>query len=150
MAAVTADAGKMTMAPDPKAQLTTGAWQVGQISYVDEVAKQVYFTGRGRDGFLYYPKLYRVGYEELGDADFSSFASMIRAFPDLIRLGAFSNLWSFTKRFFRDRRVRQAFSLQPLLVGGNPLTTTSIYGLIHAMERRGGIWFSKGGTAELV
>ena len=95
-------------------------------------------------------QLYRVGYEELGDADFSSFASMIRAFPDLIRLGAFSNLWSFTKRFFRDRRVRQAFSLQPLLVGGNPLTTTSIYGLIHAMERRGGIWFSKGGTAELV
>jgi len=66
VAAVTADAGKMTMAPDPKAQLTTGAWQVGQISYVDEVAKQVYFTGRGRDGFLYYPKLYRVGYDGAG------------------------------------------------------------------------------------
>jgi len=46
--------------------------------------------------------------------------------------------------------VRQAFSLQPLLVGGNPLTTTAIYGLIHAMERRGGIWFAKGGTGQLI
>ena len=55
--------GSMSLAPEPKAQLTTGAWQVGQVSWVDEVARQVYFTGRGRDGFLYYPKLYRVGYD---------------------------------------------------------------------------------------
>jgi len=58
--------GGAATAPAPKAQLTTGAWQVGQISYVDEVAKQVYFTGRGRDGFLYYPKLYRVGFDGTG------------------------------------------------------------------------------------
>lgn len=58
--------GGMSMAPEPKAQLTSGAWQVGRISYVDEVAKQVYFTGRGRDGFLYYPKLYRTGYDGQG------------------------------------------------------------------------------------
>jgi dipeptidyl aminopeptidase/acylaminoacyl peptidase len=58
--------GKFTQAPDPRSQLTTGAWQIGQISYVDEVARQVYFTGRGRDGFLYYPKLYRVGYDGTG------------------------------------------------------------------------------------
>ncbi len=61
-----ADGGGMSMAPAPKAQLTTGAWQVGQISYVDDVAKQVYFTGRGRDGFVYYPKLYRVGFDGTG------------------------------------------------------------------------------------
>jgi len=58
--------GTLSQAPEPKAQLTSGAWQVGQISYVDEVAKQVYFTGRGRDGFLYYPKLYRAGYDGQG------------------------------------------------------------------------------------
>ncbi len=95
-------------------------------------------------------ELYRVGYEELGDADFSSFSSMLKAFPHLVRLGAFRSLWSHTGRYFRDRRIRQAFSLQPLLVGGNPLTTTAIYGLIHAMERKGGIWFAKGGTGRLV
>ncbi|MBK9411175.1 MAG: DPP IV N-terminal domain-containing protein [Gemmatimonadetes bacterium] len=58
--------GGMSLAPEPKAQLTSGPWQVGQISYVDETAKQVYFTGRGRDGFLYYPKLYRTSYDGAG------------------------------------------------------------------------------------
>jgi dipeptidyl aminopeptidase/acylaminoacyl peptidase len=57
--------GSFSMAPEPKAQLTTGAWQVGRISYVDETAKQIYFTARGREAntFLYYPKLYRMGYD---------------------------------------------------------------------------------------
>lgn len=95
-------------------------------------------------------RLYTVGYEKLGAADFSSFWSMLRAFPHLLRLGGFRSLWSHTARYFRDKRVRQAFSLQPLLVGGNPLSTTAIYGLIHAMERRGGIWFAKGGTSKLI
>ena len=58
--------GGMTIAPAPKAQLTSGAWQIGQISYVDETAKRVYFTGRGRDGFLYYAKLYRTNYDGTG------------------------------------------------------------------------------------
>ncbi len=57
--------GSISMAPEPKAQLTNGAWQVGRISYVDETAKQIYFTARGREAntFLYYPKLYRMGYD---------------------------------------------------------------------------------------
>jgi dipeptidyl aminopeptidase/acylaminoacyl peptidase len=52
--------------PEPQLQLTSGDWQVGQISHVDEAAKQVYFTARGRDGFLYYPKLYRVNFDGTG------------------------------------------------------------------------------------
>jgi phytoene desaturase len=95
-------------------------------------------------------ELYRIGYEKLGSEDFSQFRSMIRAIPNLFRLGCFRSLWSHSARYFTDRRVRQAFSMQPLLVGGNPLTTTAIYGLIHAMERKGGIWFCAGGTRKLV
>jgi phytoene desaturase len=95
-------------------------------------------------------ELYRVGYEELGDADFSRISAMFKMVPSLLKLGGFSTLWRHTAKYFSDRRVRQAFSLQPLLVGGNPLTTTSIYGLIHAMERNGGIWFARGGTSSLI
>jgi phytoene desaturase len=95
-------------------------------------------------------ELYRVGYEELGAFDFSGVLSMARVFPALFKLGGFRSLWRHTGRYFEDDRVRQAFSLQTLLVGGNPLTTTAIYGLIHAMERRGGIWFAKGGTGRLI
>ncbi|MGQ0537847.1 MAG: DPP IV N-terminal domain-containing protein [Gemmatimonadaceae bacterium] len=60
--------GGISMAPEPKAQLTSGAWQVGRISHVDEAAKQIYFTARGREGngFLYYPRLYRMGYDGTG------------------------------------------------------------------------------------
>src|SRR4051794_24322490 len=51
-----------------KNQMTSGAWSVGAIQYVDEIAKQVYFTARGREPgqFIYYPKLYRVGYDGSG------------------------------------------------------------------------------------
>jgi phytoene desaturase len=94
--------------------------------------------------------LYKVGYEQLGDADFTHISSMFPTIPQLLRLGAFRSLWRHTARYFKDKRVRQAFSLQTLLVGGNPTTTTAIYALIHAMERKGGIWFSKGGTGELI
>lgn len=94
--------------------------------------------------------LYRVGYEELGDADFTRVSSMFRTIPQLLKLGAFRSLWSHTARYFKDKRVRQAFSLQTLLVGGNPITTTAIYALIHAMERKGGIWFAEGGTGNLI
>uniref|UniRef100_UPI0025E2A221 phytoene desaturase family protein n=1 Tax=uncultured Sphingomonas sp. TaxID=158754 RepID=UPI0025E2A221 len=37
-----------------------------------------------------------------------------------------------------------------LLVGGNPLTCSSIYALIHKLERDGGVWFAKGGTNKLI
>jgi dipeptidyl aminopeptidase/acylaminoacyl peptidase len=59
--------GGMSNVPTPKAQLTTGAFQVGQIAYVDEVGKQIYFTARGREpGYLYYARLYRMGYDGSG------------------------------------------------------------------------------------
>ncbi|MDC1349278.1 phytoene desaturase family protein, partial [Amylibacter sp.] len=46
--------------------------------------------------------------------------------------------------------LRQAFSIHPLLVGGNPFSTTSIYALIHYLERRWGVFFAMGGTGKLV
>jgi phytoene desaturase len=116
--------------------------EIANLSPVDASAYRRFFD--------HSQKLYEVGYEQLGAADFSDFKSMLRMLPKLFRLGGFTTLWRHTGRFFSDPRVRQAFSLQPLLVGGNPLDTTSIYGLIHAMERKGGIWCAKGGTGALV
>ena len=40
--------------------------------------------------------------------------------------------------------------MHPLLVGGNPYSTTSIYALIHYLERKWGIHFIMGGTTALV
>ena len=40
--------------------------------------------------------------------------------------------------------------MHPLLVGGNPFTTTSIYGLILYLEKKWGIHYSMGGTGQIV
>ncbi|MEM8711335.1 MAG: phytoene desaturase family protein, partial [Planctomycetota bacterium] len=50
----------------------------------------------------------------------------------------------------QNEQLRQAFCIQPLLVGGNPFDTTSIYALIHFLERRWGVHFPMGGTGALV
>lgn len=125
------------------------------VSTVEEQERQIARISpddarRYRDYLAHTEKLYEVGYETLGDADFTSFSSMLKVVPELFKLGAFRSLWQHTAQYFKDPRIRQAFSLQTLLVGGNPVTTTAIYALIHAMERKGGIWFTQGGTGKLI
>jgi len=59
-------------------------------------------------------------------------------------------VYSIVKRFIHDPQLRQALSYHTLLVGGNPFTASSIYTLIHALERKWGVFFAKGGTHALV
>lgn len=106
---------------------------------------------QGYRRFLAYSRdVYREGYEKLGAVPFLHFSDMIRAAPQLARLQAWRSVHSMVARHIRDERLRQAFSFHTLLVGGNPFTTSSIYALIHALERKGGVWFAKGGTGALV
>lgn len=51
-----------------KNQVTTGPWAVGAIQYVDETAKQIYFTARGREPgrLAYYAALYRANFDGTG------------------------------------------------------------------------------------
>jgi phytoene desaturase len=81
---------------------------------------------------------------------FLSFRSMVQAGPQLARLQAWRSVYSMVSRFIQHERLRQVFSFHSLLVGGNPFATSSIYTLIHALERRWGVWFPKGGTGALV
>ena len=101
--------------------------------------------------FLKYSEdLYREGYEKLGTVPFLNFWSMVKAAPQLVRLEAQRSVYSKVAQFIKDEQLRQAFSFHSLLVGGNPFETSSIYALIHALERKGGVWFAKGGTGALV
>jgi phytoene desaturase len=101
--------------------------------------------------FLTYSEdLYREGYEKLGTVPFLNFWSMVKVAPQLMRLESHRSVYSKVSQFIRDDQLRQAFSFHSLLVGGNPFRTSSIYGLIHALERKGGVWFAKGGTGALI
>ncbi|GLC28024.1 phytoene desaturase [Roseisolibacter agri] len=84
------------------------------------------------------------------DKPFLKLRDMLRVLPDLVRLRADRSVASYVARHIRDERLRQVFSFHPLLVGGNPFQTTSIYTLIHTLEQRWGVWFAMGGTGALV
>ncbi len=101
--------------------------------------------------FLAYSRaVFQEGYVKLGTVPFLSFRSMVQAGPQLARLGAWRSVYDVVARFIRDEHLRQAFSFHSLLVGGNPFATSSIYALIHALERQWGVWFPRGGTGALV
>ena len=94
--------------------------------------------------------VYAEGYEKLGAVPFLDFKSMLRAAPQLARYQAWRSVYSIVSGFVRNEKLRQALSFHSLLVGGNPMTTSAIYALIHKLERDGGVWFAKGGTNRLV
>lgn len=98
----------------------------------------------------YSADLYREGYEKLGTVPFLNVGSMLKVAPQLLRLESYRSVYSKVSQFIQDEQLRQAFSFHSLLVGGNPFDTSSIYALIHALERKGGVWFAKGGTGALI
>jgi phytoene desaturase len=75
---------------------------------------------------------------------------MLRALPAMVRLESFRSVHAMVARYIRDERLRQAFTFETLLVGGNPFRTTSIYLLIHWLERRWGVYYARGGTGAIV
>ena len=103
-----------------------------------------------RDFLAYSKRVYHEGYEKLGTTAFLNFGQMVRAAPALMATNAYKSVYAKVAEFIEDEHLRIAFSFQPLLVGGNPFEASSIYALIHALEREGGVWFAKGGTNALI
>ena len=95
-------------------------------------------------------KIFAVGFEELADKPFHSLGTMIGLMPSLVALGGYRSVWQLVTKYIRHPWLQRAFSVSPLLVGGNPFDTTSIYSLIHYLERKWGIQFAMGGTGSLV
>ncbi|SFS04104.1 phytoene desaturase [Sphingomonas jatrophae] len=116
-----------------------------------EIAKLDPADVEGYDRFLDYSAgVYREGYEKLGHVAFLDFASMIKAAPALAKYQAWRSVYSMVSSFVRSPKLREALSFHTLLVGGNPMTTSAIYALIHKLEKDGGVWFARGGTNALV
>ena len=105
----------------------------------------------GYRAFLKYSEgVWREGYLKLGTKAFQSFADMVRAAPALVRYQAWRSVYSIVAKFITEQHLREAFSFHTLLVGGNPMTCSAIYALIHKLERDGGVWFARGGTNRLI
>ena len=106
---------------------------------------------RGYERFLEASALlYEIGFDQLLSVSFDSFAKMFRVLPDLIRSQFYRSVYSLVSKYIQNEQLRQVFSFHPLLVGGNPYTTTAVYALIAQLERRHGVHFAMGGTGSLV
>jgi phytoene desaturase len=94
--------------------------------------------------------IFQKGFVELADRPFLKFGDMLKIAPDLIRLQSYKTVYQFAAGYVRDPMLRRVFSFHPLLVGGNPFQTTSIYALIHHLERRWGVHYAIGGTGAII
>ncbi|HRI63336.1 MAG TPA: phytoene desaturase [Polyangium sp.] len=95
-------------------------------------------------------RIFRVGFEQLAHVPFGSFWDMAKIVPDMMKLESYRSVYGLVAKHVEDERLRQVMSFHPLLVGGNPFSTTSIYTLIAFLERKWGVHFPIGGTGALV
>lgn len=94
--------------------------------------------------------IFQKGFVELADRPFLNFTDMLKIAPDLARLHCYRTVSGFVAQYIKDSLLRKVFSFHPLLVGGNPFQTTSIYALIHTLEREWGVHYAMGGTGAIV
>ncbi|REJ79149.1 MAG: phytoene desaturase [Acidobacteria bacterium] len=133
-------------------------WEDGSVFHYNDDKERLRseilkFDPDGLPGYERFAKeledIYKVGFD-LIDQPFLSVWDMVKVLPQMMRLRSDRSVYGFSARYFKDERLKQAFSFHPLLIGGNPFTATSIYAMIHELEQKFGVWFAMGGTGALV
>ncbi|MDC3342324.1 phytoene desaturase family protein [Candidatus Pelagibacter sp.] len=116
--------------------------QIGELSQEDVQGyeKLVNFT----------KKIFDKGFTELADVPFDKPFVMLQQLPTLLKLKSYKSVYSLVSSYIKNEKLRRMLSMHPLLVGGNPFTTTSIYGLILYLEKKWGIHYSMGGTGNII
>ena len=95
-------------------------------------------------------KIFDKGFTDLSDRPFNNFIFMLKQIPALLKLKSYKSVYGLVSSYISNEKLRRVFSMHPLLVGGNPFTTTSIYTLILFLEKKWGIHYSMGGTGNVV
>ena len=95
-------------------------------------------------------KIFNKGFTDLSDKPFNNLSFMLKQIPSLLKLKSYKSVYELVSSYISNEKLRRVFSMHPLLVGGNPFTTTSIYTLILFLEKKWGIHYSMGGTGEVV
>ncbi len=95
-------------------------------------------------------KIFDKGFTDLSDKPFDNLSFMLKQIPALLNLKSYKSVYGLVSSYISNEKLRRVFSMHPLLVGGNPFTTTSIYTLILFLEKKWGIHYSMGGTGSVV
>lgn len=92
----------------------------------------------------------QAAYARLGHEPMLDLKSMLKAAPTFARYQAWRSVHGIVSSHVRHPKLREALSFAALLAGGNPMTASAVYALIHRLEKDGGVWWAKGGTNRLV
>ena len=95
-------------------------------------------------------RIFNKGFTDLSDKPFNNLTFMLKQVPSLLSLKSYKSVYKLVSNYITNEKLRRVFSMHPLLVGGNPFTTTSIYTLILFLEKKWGIHYSMGGTGSVV
>jgi len=118
---------------------------------LDQIDK---FNPADREGYQSFMKttkrIFEKGFVELADKPFLKFTDMLRVAPDLIKMQSYLSVYRYVSQYVKDDFLRRVFSFHPLLIGGNPFDSPSIYAMIHYLEREWGIHYALGGTGSIV
>lgn len=95
-------------------------------------------------------KIFKIGFLKMADMAFETIPQMMSVVPDLVRLGGHRSVYANVAKYIKDERLRVVMSFHPLLIGGNPFTTTAFYNLIGYLEQHWGVHFAMGGTGSLI
>lgn len=118
---------------------------------LNEIRKRNPNDADGYEKFLGTTKaIFDKGFVELADKPFLKFSDMLKVAPDLIKLQSYKTVYKYVAQYIEDDFLRRCFSFHPLLVGGNPFDTTSIYAMIHYLEREWGVHYAMGGTGAII
>ncbi|WP_117161757.1 NAD(P)/FAD-dependent oxidoreductase [Paraliobacillus sp. X-1268] len=124
-----------------------------QVKQLEEIERL--FPG-DKQGFLHYTdemkKVYQFGTEAFlsrifgRKRDFLSYQNI----KFILQSQSYQSVTNYLAKFFKDIRLRHAYALQTLYIGGAPHRVPALYGLISYSEHAFGIWYVKGGYASLI
>ena len=89
-------------------------------------------------------------FDTLSCQSFDNLGDLFKAVPAIVRMKGWRSLHAMVATHLQHPKLRQALSLQSLLIGGNPFSVTCVFSLISALERRFGVHWAMGGTGALV
>jgi len=75
---------------------------------------------------------------------------MLQHLPALIKIRFDRSVYQTVNKYLNNKNLNEALSMHPLLVGGNPYSTTSIYLLIQYLEWKWGVYYAEGGTGRII
>ena len=115
---------------------------------IEKISKEDYIGYKNLVNFT--KKIFDKGFTELSDVPFDKPSFMLKQIPSLFNLKSYKSVYGLVSSYIENEKLRRLLSMHPLLVGGNPFTTTSIYGLILYLEKKWGIHYSMGGTGQII